>query len=238
MSESNRLLVAAVEVQAFCVRVKWKFCFIGGIAVQHWGEARLTRDADLTVFTGIGDEPRYVDALLAAFAPRIEGMREFSLRNRVLLLQASNGIPVDVSLGALDFEQLAVDRSLLVEIIAAFASFHTTSRHEFAGEKQFVSDPFGFGAIVTLVVLGFPLMPYGDKIYSAGSPIVKNPEISQQPLPRLQAPGRCQRSKTLEPVLLGFTHGQAQLHRSADIGMLGQHRLKICLDRFNQAQRL
>lgn len=43
-------------------------------------------------------------------------MREFALRNRVLLLQASNGIPVDVSLGALDFEQLAVERSSLVEI--------------------------------------------------------------------------------------------------------------------------
>ena len=43
---------ASLEIQEFCHRRAWRFCFIGGIAVQHWGEARLTRDADLTVFTG------------------------------------------------------------------------------------------------------------------------------------------------------------------------------------------
>ena len=117
MSEPNRLLAAAAEIQVFCVRAGWKFCFIGGIAVQHWGEARLTRDADLTVFTGVGDEQRYVDSLLAGFASRMEGMRDFALQHRVLLLRASNGIPLDVSLGALDFENAAVERSLLVEIV-------------------------------------------------------------------------------------------------------------------------
>ena len=116
MAEPNRLLAAAVEIQAFCARAGWKFCFIGGIAVQHWGEARLTRDADLTVFTGVGDEPRYVDTLLARFASRMQDMRDFALRHRVLLLRASNGIPLDVSLGALDFENVAVERSSLVEI--------------------------------------------------------------------------------------------------------------------------
>ncbi|MFH1516497.1 MAG: hypothetical protein ABIH17_01325 [Pseudomonadota bacterium] len=116
MSEPNRLLAAAEELQAFCTRAGWKFCFIGGIAVQHWGEARLTRDADLTVFTGVGDEPHYVDTLLAGFGSRMQGMRDFALRHRVLLLRASNGIPLDISLGALDFENKAAERSLAVEI--------------------------------------------------------------------------------------------------------------------------
>ena len=116
MGEANRLLAAAAELQAFCTRAGWKFCFIGGVAVQHWGEPRLTRDADLTVFTGVGDEQRYVDALLAFFAPRIDDMRVFALRHRVVLLRASNGIPLDVSLGALDFESAAVEKSALVEI--------------------------------------------------------------------------------------------------------------------------
>ena len=116
MGEANRLLAAAAEIQAFCTRAGWKFCFIGGVAVQHWGEPRLTRDADLTVFTGVGDEQRYVDALLSSFAARIEGMRDFALRHRVVLLRASNGIPLDVSLGALDFESAAVEKSELVEI--------------------------------------------------------------------------------------------------------------------------
>lgn len=96
MGEVNRLLAAAGEIQAFCTSAGWKFCFIGGVAVQHWGEPRLTRDADLTVFTGVGDESRYVDALLASFSARIEGMRNFAIQYRVVLLRASNGIPLDV----------------------------------------------------------------------------------------------------------------------------------------------
>jgi hypothetical protein len=43
----------------------WRFCCIRGIAVQHWGEARLTRDDDLTIFTGIRDEASYIDDLVA-----------------------------------------------------------------------------------------------------------------------------------------------------------------------------
>src|SRR5438552_5387930 len=100
----NRLLEAAQEIQQFCRSRNWRFCFIGGIAVQRWGEARLTRDADLTVYTGIGDEVRYIEELLGAFASRIERARKFALGHRVLLLRASNGIPLDVTLGALPFE--------------------------------------------------------------------------------------------------------------------------------------
>lgn len=107
MTPANRLLDAATEIQRFCEQQGWTFYFIGGIAVQHWGEARLTRDADLTVVTGVGDEPRYVDALLARFAARIDDARAFALQHRVLLLSASNGIPVDLALGALAFEERA-----------------------------------------------------------------------------------------------------------------------------------
>jgi hypothetical protein len=107
VTSANRLLDAATEIQRFCEEQGWVFYFIDGIAVQHWGEARLTRDADLTVVTGVGDEARYADALLARFAARIDDAREFSLRHRVLLLSASNGIPIDLALGALAFEEHA-----------------------------------------------------------------------------------------------------------------------------------
>jgi len=113
----NRLIEAAREIQDFCEAKRWRFCFIGGLAVQHWGEARLTRDADLTIFTGIGDEARYVDELLARFAGRVEQAREFALRHRVLLLRAANGVPLDVSLGALAFEAQAVDSASMQEIV-------------------------------------------------------------------------------------------------------------------------
>ena len=41
----------ALGVQEFLVERRWPFCFIGGVALQHWGEPRATRDLDLTVFT-------------------------------------------------------------------------------------------------------------------------------------------------------------------------------------------
>jgi hypothetical protein len=67
VNSANRLLDAALEIQAFCEAKGWPFCFIGGLAVVAWGEPRLTRDADLTVFTGVGGEVPYVDDLLARF---------------------------------------------------------------------------------------------------------------------------------------------------------------------------
>ena len=118
MDAPNRLLEAAQEIQQFCRSRNWRFCFIGGIAVQHWGEARLTRNADLTVYTGIGDELRYIEELLGAFKVRIESAREFALGHRVLLLRASNGIPFDVTLGALPFEDKAVALASTEEIVA------------------------------------------------------------------------------------------------------------------------
>lgn len=117
MGGPNRLLAAAEEIQQFCRSRDWRFCFIGGIAVQHWGEARLTRDADLTVFTGMGDESRYVDELLAGFASRIEDARDFALKHRVLLLRATNAIPLGITLGALPFEAKAVASARDEEIV-------------------------------------------------------------------------------------------------------------------------
>ncbi len=38
----NPIFAAALEVQAFCRARRWKFCFIGALAVQRWGEPRLT----------------------------------------------------------------------------------------------------------------------------------------------------------------------------------------------------
>jgi len=116
VTKPSRLLEAALEIQAFCLARQWRFAFIGGIAVQHWGEARLTRGADVELFTGIGEEVNYVDALLNAFESRVDHPRAFAEKHRVPLLRASNRIPLDVSLGALSFEEKAVDAARDAEI--------------------------------------------------------------------------------------------------------------------------
>lgn len=103
-----RVLAAAGDVQRFCLEQQWRFCFIGGVAVQRWGEPRLTQDVGLTVLSGLGNEERFIDALLEAFAPRRSDAREFALRHRVLLIRT---VDVDLALGALPFEERSVQRS-------------------------------------------------------------------------------------------------------------------------------
>jgi hypothetical protein len=107
----NPILETALEVQRFCRSRQWRFCFIGAIAVQRWGEPRLTQDVDLTVFSGFGGEAEFVDALLSAYRCRIPGGREFALQRRVLLLEAATGVPIDVSLGGIPFEERVIERS-------------------------------------------------------------------------------------------------------------------------------
>ncbi|MGQ0640814.1 MAG: nucleotidyl transferase AbiEii/AbiGii toxin family protein [Gemmatimonadaceae bacterium] len=105
------VIEAATTLQAFCQAQGWRFCFIGGLAVQRWGEPRLTVDVDLTLLTGFGGEAFYVDVLLGQFASRISDARRFALENRVLLLQSQSGVGLDIALGALPFEERVVDRS-------------------------------------------------------------------------------------------------------------------------------
>lgn len=52
----KQVLEAAQQIQNFFDENDWKFCFIGGIALQRWAMPRLTNDADLTLLTGFGSE--------------------------------------------------------------------------------------------------------------------------------------------------------------------------------------
>lgn len=109
----NALIQAAAELQAVCVRHNWRFCFIGGLAVQRWGEPRETVDVDLTLLTGFADEHRFVSVLMDAFEARIENAAQFAAVNRVVLLRAPSGVGLDIALGGLPFEELAVARASL-----------------------------------------------------------------------------------------------------------------------------
>lgn len=108
------LIDIAAALQKFCEERDWKFCFIGGIAVQHLAEARLTKDTDLTLLTGFGTEEAYIDALLAVYRPRRPDAKQFALINRVLLLYAENGSGIDIAMGALPYEASAVKRATYV----------------------------------------------------------------------------------------------------------------------------
>jgi hypothetical protein len=132
----NPIFAAALDVQVFCQTQGFGFCFIGGLALQRWGEPRLTQDVDLTVISGFGPEATFADLFLSAFAPRIPDARAFALRHRVLLLLGRDGIPLDVALGAMPFEERAVRRSSPF-FVAEGASLLTCSAEDLIVFKAF-----------------------------------------------------------------------------------------------------
>lgn len=107
----NPLFEAALEIQNFMQEQQWAFCFIGGLAVIRWGEIRMTQDIDLCLLSGFGEEEKYIMKILKSFTSRISDAMNFALTNRVLLLSASNGADIDLSLGGLPFEQRMIDRA-------------------------------------------------------------------------------------------------------------------------------
>lgn len=107
----NPLVAAALEFQAFCATQEWRCCVIGGLAVQRWGEPRQTRDVDLALLTGLGGEPHFIDPLLARYTPRIPEARRFALEHRVLLVEAANRVPLDISLSGLPYETAVQNRA-------------------------------------------------------------------------------------------------------------------------------
>lgn len=105
------LFDTAEELQSFFFGRKWKFCFIGGLALQRWGEPRVTQDVDCTLYTGFDNEESFVSELTERYASRIDNAEEFALANRVLLLQSKSGIGIDIALGGIPYERGVVDRS-------------------------------------------------------------------------------------------------------------------------------
>ncbi|KAF0126454.1 MAG: hypothetical protein FD154_1105 [Elusimicrobia bacterium] len=105
------LFEAAGELQRFLAGKRWKFCFIGGIALQRWGEPRLTLDADISLLTGFGGEEEVAREIIAAYRPRINDAVAFARDNRVLPVEAGNGARFDISLAAFDFEEEIIDRA-------------------------------------------------------------------------------------------------------------------------------
>lgn len=147
----NELTKLALELQTFFESRKWSFCIIGGIAVQHWGEPRFTKDVDITLLTGFGGEETFVDACLSAYESRVSDAREFALRNRVLLLRSKQGIGIDIALGALPFEGQAVKHSRKIEIEPG-ASLRLCTAEDLIVMKAFASRPLDWNDVRGILV--------------------------------------------------------------------------------------
>ncbi|CAN5368242.1 hypothetical protein BH10ACI2_BH10ACI2_26060 [soil metagenome] len=113
----KQVLEAAKEIQDFFEENGWQFCFIGGISLQAWAIPRNTNDADITLLTGIGSEEVFIRSILDRFESRItKDPLDFFLRHRIVLINIG-GVGIDISLGALEFEESAVKRSTYQEFL-------------------------------------------------------------------------------------------------------------------------
>ncbi len=112
----NPPFAATAELHAFLTEHHIPYAIIGGIAVQVWGEPRATQDLDLTIAVPVEKAEAVVDLLLSRFPARIADAAEFARQKRVLLLHASNGVPVDVSLGLPGYEDEMISRAKSVSL--------------------------------------------------------------------------------------------------------------------------
>ena len=84
--------------------------------MQVWGDARLTRDADLTISssveTGVGP---LVELITAAFESRVPDPVAFARQTRMILIRTSSGIDADLSLGMPGYEDEMFTRAIDVE---------------------------------------------------------------------------------------------------------------------------
>ncbi len=117
---------------------------------MRWGEIRMTQDIDLCLLCGFGNEEKYIHALTKDFNGRLDDTAGFARDNRVLLLSAANGIPVDISLSGLQFEEEMVNRATPFTFDAD-CSLITCSAEDLIVLKAFAERPKDWGDVESIV---------------------------------------------------------------------------------------
>ncbi|MGA3241646.1 MAG: nucleotidyl transferase AbiEii/AbiGii toxin family protein [Bryobacteraceae bacterium] len=145
------LLEAARGLQTFLEERNWRFAIIGGLALLRWGEPRFTRDVDVSLLCGFGREDEFIAPFFASgYRGRISDASAFARRNRVLLLEAPNGVPIDIALAGLPFEEEVVERSSKFEF-AAGCALRTCSAEDLIVFKLFAFRPRDLADVESVV---------------------------------------------------------------------------------------
>ena len=94
------------------------YALIGGIAVSLVAKPRFTADIDAVLWHLGDDFGSTLEALRSrGFESRSEKPLEFARRHRMLLLADADGVGIDLSLGALPFEEETVRNALRIEVV-------------------------------------------------------------------------------------------------------------------------
>ena len=112
------LLDALDALQQLLSRFGNRGVIIGGAAVSILGRARFTEDVDAMFLLSNKDLPHLLEmAKEEGIEPRIDNAVDFARKNRVLLLKHTlTDTGIDISLGALPFEEEMVERSTLYQV--------------------------------------------------------------------------------------------------------------------------
>lgn len=174
------LLEAARDVLDWLDRRSWRSCLIGGLAVQRWGEPRLTNDADVTVLVDLGLEERFIDEVLREFAPRRPDARVFALRYRVLLVETAGGAPLDLALGTTGFECETLERASTWTVQPGLTLF-TCSAEDLVVHKSVAARPRDIADIEGIVIRQFDRLDVGlvRRWLTAFSDVAENPDIGR-----------------------------------------------------------
>lgn len=114
-SEPPSPIEAVLEVTAFLEAVGVPYVIIGGLAVQHWGDPRFTRDIDITVMVPAETLEDFFQKALERFVPRLPDAVDFARSSRVLLLMTDRGIPIDLTLGIPGYEDEVMRRAVAAD---------------------------------------------------------------------------------------------------------------------------
>lgn len=134
------LITEALALQKYFEAEEKDFFFVGGMALQVWGQPRLTTDIDCTIFTNLIDEDEQILELLKHFKSRFKkdsDALEHARARRVLLVQSDNGTGIDILLSGLadineelrrsSYQQFTDDISLRVCSAESLIAFKTVA---------------------------------------------------------------------------------------------------------------
>lgn len=105
------LFQEAADIQKVLMAAGLDFCFIGGVALQLWGEVRNTKDIDLQIHRELGSEDEALKVLLSYLEPRNEDYEAEFARYRVFFGRAPSGFQVDVFVGYTPYERRLTTRA-------------------------------------------------------------------------------------------------------------------------------
>ncbi len=112
----NAQFEAAWRLHLFFSERRVPYAIIGGLAVQRWGQPRLTRDVDVTVLLPPGREEPVLREIVAVFPPRLKDAVAFALEHRVLPVEVPEASEVDISLGLPGYEEHVMARAVAYDL--------------------------------------------------------------------------------------------------------------------------